>query len=128
MLPFCYGFVLILLFFAIYFLLLKGFSIIISRWLSKRYCPEFVPAKAGAVCRHSGARLASARRTILPLGRQIIPRYAVAYKALNPKTLGRFFGLWSPTFWDEGLFLKMCYGVRIASHFNADGILAIYLF
>jgi len=46
-------------------------------------------------------------------------------KALNPKTLGRFFGLWSPTFWDESLFLKMCYGARIASQFNAGGILAI---
>jgi len=59
-----------------------GASIIISGRLSKRYRPEFIPAKAGAVCRHSGARVASARCTILHHGRQIIPRYAVAYKAL----------------------------------------------
>jgi len=32
-----------------------GASIIISGQLSKRYRPEFIPAKAGAVCLHSGA-------------------------------------------------------------------------
>ncbi len=65
-----------------------GASINISGRHSKRYRPEFIPAKAGVVCRHSGARVASALCPILHHGRQIIPRYAVAHKALNPRTLG----------------------------------------
>jgi len=58
-----------------------GAGIIISGRLSKRYRPEFIPAKAGAVCHHSGA-LASQCCPTLHHGRQIIPRYAVAHKAL----------------------------------------------
>ena len=79
----------------------EGSSIIISGRFPKRYRPEFIPAKAEAVCRHSGARVSSARCSILDHDRQIIPKYAVAHKALNPRTLGRFFSLWPPTFRDE---------------------------